>query len=123
MNTRIKPLLHILTMLALAAGFAGSAGAVQYTGVNLSGAEFGEGSLPGTYGSDYTYPTQTEVDYFKGKGMNILRLPFRWERLQQSLNAALDTSESNRLYSFVSAATAKGVYVILDPHNYARYYG
>ena len=77
--------------MGFAVGHAGSATAVQYTGVNLAGAEFGEGSLPGTYNSNYTYPTQTEVDYFKGKGMNIARLCFRWERLQQTTNAALNS--------------------------------
>ena len=94
---------------------------LRYTGVNLAGAEFG-GTVPGTFGIDYTYPNQGEVDYFKGKGMNLVRLPFRWERLQQTTNANFNVPELNRLHTFVSATTAKGVYVILDPHNYARYY-
>ena len=55
---------------------------IQFVGVNLSGAEFGQNILPGTYGTQYTYPTTAEVDYYKGKGMNMIRLPFRWERLQ-----------------------------------------
>ena len=59
-----------------------SAATIRYAGVNLFGAEFAPQHLPGTYGSDYTYPNQTEVDYFRGKGMNIFRVPFRWERLQ-----------------------------------------
>jgi endoglucanase len=50
--------------------------------VNLAGADFGEGNLPGTFDVDYTYPTFEEVDYFVGKGMNVFRIPFRWERLQ-----------------------------------------
>lgn len=95
---------------------------VQYTGVNLSGAEFGQQNLPGTFNTDYTYPNQTEVNYFQSKGMNIIRLPFRWERLQHTNNAALDPTELGRMNTFVSATTAKGVYVILDPHNFARYY-
>jgi len=112
-----------LIVAALLIWVTAAPAAVQYAGVNLSGAEFGEGSLPGTYNSNYTYPNQAEVDYFKGKGMNIIRLPFRWERLQQTTNAALDSNELNRLNTFVSATTAKGMFVILDPHNYARYYG
>ena len=99
-----------------------SAAALRYTGVNLAGAEFGQTSLPGVYTTHYTYPTQAEVDYFRSKGMNVIRLPFRWERLQQSANASFNTSEFNRLNAFVSATTAKGVSVILDPHNFARYY-
>jgi endoglucanase len=98
------------------------AGAVRYTGVNLSGAEFGQTSLPGNYNQHYIYPTQAEVDYFQSKGMNAIRLPFRWERLQRSANAAFHTTEFNRFHGFVSAATAKGMFVILDPHNFARYF-
>jgi endoglucanase len=35
---------------------------------------------------------------------------------------AVDVSEFGRLHDFVDATTAKGAAVILDPHNYARYY-
>ena len=55
--------------------------------------------------------------------MNIVRLPFRWERLQKSLNSNFDSAELGRLQGFVDATTAKGVFVLLDPHNYARYHG
>jgi len=99
-----------------------SADTIKYAGVNLFGAEFSPSHLPGTYGSDYKYPNQTEVDYFRSKGMNIFRLPFRWERLQTSANAALNSAELGRITTFVNATTAKGAYVILDPHNFARYY-
>ena len=100
-----------------------TAAPVVYTGVNLAGAEFGENNLPGTYGTHYTYPTHGEVDYFTGKGMNTFRLPFRWERLQQSQNAEFNAAELSRLDDFVNYATGKGAYVLLDPHNYARYNG
>jgi endoglucanase len=42
--------------------------------------------------------------------------------LQRSANAALDSTELSRITSFVNATTAKGAYVILEPHNFARYY-
>src|SRR5581483_7507352 len=121
---RTKALSGILA-LALAAwgiAFPRLAEAIQYAGVNLSGAEFGT-ALPGTFGTDYTYPNQNEVDYFKSRGMNIIRLPFLWERLQHTNHGAFDTAELGRLTNFVAGTTAKGVYVLLDPHNYARYYG
>jgi endoglucanase len=73
-------------------------------------------------GSHYTYPTQTEVDYFRSKGMNTMRLCFRWERLQRSINTAFNSTEFNRLHTFVAQTTAKGMHVILNPHNFARYY-
>ena len=103
------------------ANSSGSTGAIKYRGVNLAGADFGESNLPGTFGVDYTYPTNAEATYFKSKGMNIIRLPFRWERLQPTLNAALDPTELNRLQTFVNQAIAAGHTVVLDPHNYARY--
>lgn len=96
---------------------------MNFRGVSLAGAEFGEGNLPGTYGSHYIYPTATSVDYFRGKGMNLVRLPFRWERLQPALRQPLDATELGRLKGFVDSVTATGVTVLLDPHNYARYQG
>jgi endoglucanase len=96
---------------------------VLYTGTNLAGADFGEGNLPGTYNTHYTYPTQQEVDYYVEKGMNTFRIPFRWERLQQSQSASLNAAELGRLESIVDYATSQGAHVVLDPHNYARYFG
>lgn len=100
-----------------------SGSTLAYRGVSLASAEFGEGNLPGTYGSDYMYPTAAEVDYFAAKHMNVVRLPFRWERLQHALGAEFDAAELGRLDGFVASATAKGMNVVLDPHNYARYAG
>ena len=54
--------------------------------------------------------------------MICFRLPFRWERLQLTNNAAFNSAESNRLVSFVSYASGQGVHVILDPHNFQRYW-
>lgn len=90
-------------------------------GVSLAGADFGERSLPGKYGVDYIYPTTQEVDYFVKKGMNIFRIPFRWERLQQALMDDFDSDEQIRLSEVVDYIIDKGAWVILDPHNYARY--
>ena len=98
-------------------------GTLQLRGVNLAGADFGEGRLPGTFGIDYTYPTSSEVLYFKNKGMNFVRLPFRWERLQPELNQPFDSAELARLQNTVAEITNAGLTVLLDPHNYARYQG
>jgi endoglucanase len=64
-------------------------------GVNLAGAEFGW-NVPGVFGTDYTYPTHTEIDYYAAKGMSVVRLPFLWERLQHSENGPLDGAELAR---------------------------
>jgi endoglucanase len=119
--------------LAVLSGFEGvtsseCAAKIRFTGVNIAGAEFGEGSLPGTFGSNYRYPMPEEVTYFVGKGMNTFRLPFRWERLQRTQFEALHglgagpTGELDRIDAFVNQATGLGGYVILEPHNFARYF-
>lgn len=106
----------ITTGDALAAGTA-------YRGVNLAGAEFNAGRLPGTVHKDYTYPKTSDVDYFAGRGMNVFRLPFRWERLQPVLQGEFDAAELSRIDAFVAHATGQGHFVVIDPHNYARYRG
>lgn len=90
-------------------------------GVNLAGAEFG--TLPGTFGKDYTYPSVETVDYFASKGFNTVRLPFLWERLQPTLFGDFAADEVKRLRETVLHMRSKGISVILDPHNYARYQG
>ncbi|CAN5619346.1 glycoside hydrolase family 5 protein [soil metagenome] len=93
------------------------------TGTNLSGAEFASGTLPGTYGSTYTYPTHAELDYFASKGFKVVRIPFLWARMQPTLDQALDAPELARLVDVVDYAATKGLKSILDPHDYARYKG
>jgi endoglucanase len=92
-------------------------------GVSLSSAEFAETSLPGNYGTTYVYPTTDEAAHWLDMGMSVIRLPFRWERLQQAQLADFDAAEQYRLDTLVSFITSKGGYVLVDPHNYARYYG
>jgi hypothetical protein len=99
----------------------GEAQIVTYRGVNVAGGEFNDGALPGTYDTDYHYDGQTTFDYLFGRGSRLVRLPFRWERLQRTLGGAFDTGEQTRLTDFVSRAGAAGHKVILDVHNYGEY--
>lgn len=92
----------------------------QPFGVNLASAEFNEKNMPGEYDVHYTYPTIQELDYFKSKGLTLIRLPFKWERLQPELFGDLDKEELGRLKSFVLEAEKRNLPVILDLHNYAR---
>ena len=94
-----------------------------YRGVNLSGAEFGRCNNTAKYGTQYIYPSNQIIDWFLAQGMNTFRLPFCWERLQPTAKGALDTAELGRLDNVVRYATGKGAYIILDPHNYASYWG
>ncbi|MFA9438388.1 glycoside hydrolase family 5 protein [Uliginosibacterium sp. sgz301328] len=90
-------------------------------GVNLAGGEFG--SVGDAYGYRYIYPNQREVDYYLAEGMKVVRIPFRWERLQPTIGGALSDNELACIDAIVAPATAAGMRVILDPHNYARYGG
>jgi rhamnogalacturonyl hydrolase YesR len=92
----------------------------QPFGVNLAGAEFDEKNMPGEYNKHYTYPTAKELDYFKSKGLTLIRLPFKWERLQPELYGKLNDNELSCLKTFVSAAEDRQMCVILDLHNYGR---
>lgn len=90
-------------------------------GINLTGAEFGT-AKPGVKGTDYTWPTASEVDYFASKGMNTVRIGFLWERLQPTANGSFTPAYEADLDAIVAYATSKGLTVVLNPHNFARYY-
>jgi endoglucanase len=96
-------------------------------GVSLAGAEFGADKTtfsninPGVYGRDYDYPDQRTVEYFAACGLGLLRIPFRWERLQPNLGQPLDYAELNRIRQVVAWAAGSGARIILDTHNYGRY--
>ena len=96
-------------------------------GINLAGGEFGDhvkdfsNSNPGQYGKDYIYPRQATMEYFASNGMGLLRIPFRWERIQPELGKPLNRDELERLKDVVRRAASANAHVILDLHNYARY--
>ncbi len=94
-----------------------------HKGVSLAGADFAEDVLPGTLGKDYTYPTLAELDYYHGKGINIIRLPFRWERVQTARYAPLDATNIGQIDGLMQGTGRRGMTIILDMHNYDRYFG
>lgn len=99
------------------------AAGIPYRGVNLSGGEFGGCTKEAKYGFKYLYPRSVDIDYFMALGMNTFRVPFCWERFQKTELAELDAIELGRLDQVVRYATAKGAYIVLDPHNYGQYWG
>ncbi len=92
----------------------------QPFGVNLACAEFNEANMPGEFNKHFTYPTIKELDYFKSKGLMLIRLPFKWERIQPEQHGALDVLELARLKEFISLAQERNMKVIPDLHNYGR---
>ena len=89
-------------------------------GINLSGGELNPGKT--VYGKDYIFPSPQELDYYASKGFTVVRLPYRWERLQPSLFGKLDGNEVGRIEGVLAAAQARKMRVILSPHNFGRYF-
>ncbi len=106
-----------------------ASGTFQYLGVNLSGAEFGISDPDGRerqhrhLWQHYTYPTHAEIDYYASEELNVIRLPFSWERLQPAENGTLDQTQLGYIDDIVHYAATKGMTVVLDPHNYGYGYG
>jgi endoglucanase len=93
----------------------------QRIGVNLAGGDFGR--IPGVFNKDYTYPGAKQFDYCQKKGLRLIRLPFKWERIQPELMGTLDRDEIGRLDRVVELANRRDLKLVLDMHNYARYGG
>ncbi len=111
-----------MTRLALAVLLAAAQLPGQFLrGVNLAGPEFGENTLPGRLGSEYTWNSEGTFWYFASKGLNLVRIPFRWERMQPLLRGPLDAEYLGGLKQNVAWARKYGLRVIIEPHNYGRY--
>jgi endoglucanase len=122
-----KTTLIALGLLAAAMTSASSAAVIDSPvmfGVNLSGAEFGsssQGQIPGSLGYHYSYPTANDFDWAKSYGQELIRFPIRWERIQRTLNGALDATEMARVDAVLKLAEDRGMRVILDLHNFGQY--
>ncbi len=85
---------------------------------------------PGAHGEDYWYPGlsrdpdtgQNTFEYLSERGMDIVRIPFRWERIQPSPGGPFDSFNLSLLKDSVATADAAGLEVVLDLHNYGGYW-
>lgn len=91
-------------------------------GVNLAGAEFFHHKMDGVgkFNKDYFYPTVRELDYWVSKDMKLIRLPFKWERLQREVGGKLSDDEIGYIKFLLREADARGMKILLDMHNYGR---
>jgi endoglucanase len=90
----------------------------EMIGVNLAVGEFGK--APGVFGKDYAYPGAKQFDYCRAKGLKVIRLPFKWERVQDELMGPLDPFDMEKIDQVVKLAGERQLKLILDMHNYAR---
>jgi aryl-phospho-beta-D-glucosidase BglC (GH1 family) len=89
--------------------------------VNLSGAEYGK--VDGLHGRDYTWPSTKTLDYYNRKGIRLIRLPFKWERIQPVAMGPLADKELAFLDATIAACRERRMGLLIEPHNYCRYYG
>ena len=89
-------------------------------GVCMSGLEDGD-KVPGKPGVDYGIPAAWEYEYFASKHLTMIRLPFKWERIQPTLSGPLDPFMVSVLKGQLAIAAALNMTILLDCHNYARY--
>lgn len=107
------------TYTAASLGFTGP-GTVTVTnrpphmfGVNVSGME----------GSYYIVPGDSSLAYYASKGLTLVRVPFKWERLQPALYGPLNAAKLADVDTVLARAASHGQMVILDMHNYGEYNG
>ena len=112
-----------LALLALAqTGLASASPLSEHPGtlpgVNLPSGSFN--SAGNRLGTDYTYPTKADIDYYTDKGFNIFRISFLAKRVLKSAGTDrfVTTGDMNILSELVDYAATKGADVILDMHDY-----
>lgn len=114
-------LLGLCSCLCAAPASAACLSSERLTGVNIAGAEFGK--VPGRLNFDYIYPARKELEQLRALGGNTIRLPIRWERIRPTVDGSLSASELEQIVATAKVAAELDVCLIIDLHNYARYYG
>ncbi len=111
-------LLGVLLGLGSAASHAEN---IDLIGLNIGGAAFSSGLVPGKYNTNYFFPASGYLKKWQDQGIRTIRFPILWERLQEQLNADLNEDYAQLIDKTLQQAADHGMGVILDIHNYARY--
>ena len=78
--------------------------------MTLSGAEW--------EGADYSPPTVDELGYYAAKGIKLIRLEIRWDRVQPSLYGPLNMNEVKWIRdTMIAQANRLGMSMIVDLHE------
>lgn len=90
-----------------------------FLGVNLSSAA--GGTNPGILGTNYRYPKFEDLYYFNAKGVKLIRLPFRWKRIQSEIGGDLVEKDITEMKRVIKEAERLGIWVMPDMHDYMEY--
>ncbi|MCZ2825567.1 MULTISPECIES: glycoside hydrolase family 5 protein [unclassified Modestobacter] len=123
MRRNLFVLFLLLTLPACTAGPPAPEDYRYLRGVNAAGGEFNDApdALPGASNQHYAYNQAELYEYLYDRGHRVVRIPFRWERLQHSFGEDLDPTGLAELEATVDAAADAGLFVLLDMHNYGKF--
>ncbi|HYI44079.1 MAG TPA: cellulase family glycosylhydrolase [Actinomycetota bacterium] len=76
----------------------------------------------GKYNTCYKYDSQETFDYIAARGIDLVKIEFRWEILQRRLGGPLHQKSVDRLVDVVSRAEQAGLKVIISMHNFGAYW-
>jgi aryl-phospho-beta-D-glucosidase BglC (GH1 family) len=82
------------------------------TGLAFS-AKFGENAC-------YHHDTPASLAFLAKRGVKLVRLDFRWERVQQDVGGRLRSTDVKRIRDWVRSAQRVGLTPIIDLHNYGH---
>lgn len=117
----LRPAVLATTLAATLASSAFGEVAPQLFGVNLGSGDATSNGVPGAYGHAYLYPSAGNLDYYKSKGLTLIRLNMKWKRIQQSPGQPLYETDMARIDNVIAMARARDMKVILDLHDYNTY--
>lgn len=94
-------------------------------GANIAGADFYRtGYYPGFINDHYWYPRPDDIDQAKAAGIELVRIPFKWDRIHHDVEGVLPETfwaqDINALDASLDALQARGMRIILDMHNYGE---
>ena len=113
--------MQLLIVFAVFAGAKATVGGIT-VGINLSGLEEGS-KVPGKANFDFAVPTAAEWAYFAGKAMRLVRLPFKWERMQPNATGPLAPAYAQLVHTQLAMAANVSARVVLDCHAFGKYHG
>lgn len=91
------------------------------SGINVAGAEFNPEVRFGRLWTHYNVPTAKSLSFLGDRGVELVRLPIAWERIQPKLRGPLNSVHVTEIRQVLELAADNGMRVLIDLHNYGRY--